>query len=135
TAAKNNYLTLTGRDGLTWSLSPSLEAKVSDKTLATVTLTGRADNTENSIYSSDTLGYRLNLEHSFTEKVKGSASYQRNRRKFESPEIFFSPVARTDKLNSKTLNLSWDISDMTAEGISLNLRYQYVANRSDSPIY
>lgn len=135
TGAMNDYLTLEGRDGLTWNLSPSIEIKPSKDTLATFTATGRVDNTESSTYSSDTLGYRINLEHSFTNKVKGSVAYQNNRRSFEGPEIAFSPSPRTDKLNTKTFNLSWDISDLASEGVSLNFRYQYVANKSDSPIY
>lgn len=137
--AKNTYVALQGYDGFSSRLSPFIEYKntFNDRdTRLQLSAIGKIENAEDDIRSSRTLGGRVDFEHEIVDNIEVNASYQKTKRQFDRPEVFFSPLDRADDQQIKSVGVSWRLGDWFEENdVSIGLNYLNINNASNSPIY
>lgn len=132
---KNDYKTVSGRDGYVFSANPTVEHKVTENMTVSGTLITRFENTPDSAYSSEAYGMRFNLEQALGKDFKANFGYQKTSRQYDAPEVIYSPSPRHDNQYSNNIGVSWNIEKYTSPETFINIKYQYVSNKSSLPVY
>jgi hypothetical protein len=131
----NDYKTTKGKDGYVLTMAPSIEHNITETTTVSGTFLTRFENTTDSDSSSEAYGMRFNLEQTFWDDFKASYGYQKTSRQYDAPEVLYSPNPRHDDQYSTSLGIAWNVEKYTSPETYLNLKYQYVSNKSTLTVY